>query len=91
MKYTSHEVNFTKGKKLKNKLKEYRTQARMTQDELAQKVRVSSRTIISLEKGQYNPSIMLAYRLSLIFCTNIEDIFCLKENKKVEDKKIESL
>ena len=76
---------------MKNRLKEYRVQAGLTQDDLAQRVRVTSRTIISLEKGQYNPSIMLAYRLSVIFGTNIEDIFCLKENKKLEDKDFEDL
>lgn len=63
----------------------------MTQKELADKVKVSSRTIISLEKGQYNPSILLAYRLSLIFDTTIENLFCLEENKEMEDKKYENL
>lgn len=63
----------------------------MTQKELADKVKVSSRTIISLEKEQYNPSILLAYRLSLIFDTTIENLFCLEENKEMEDKKYENL
>ena len=63
----------------------------MTQQELADKVKVSSRTIISLEKGQYNPSILLAYRLSLIFDTTIENLFCLEENKEMEDEKYENL
>lgn len=74
-----------------NKLKEYRLQEKMTQQELADKVNVSSRTIISLEKGKYNPSILLAYRLSIIFNTTIENLFCLKENKELEDKKYEML
>ncbi|WP_330389336.1 helix-turn-helix transcriptional regulator [Peptostreptococcus sp. D1] len=39
----------------------------ITQEELANKVGVTARTIISLEKGQYKPSIMLAYKLSLFF------------------------
>lgn len=77
--------------KLINKLKKYRTEAKITQEELARMVKVSSRTIISLEKGQYNPSILLAYRLSLIFNTSIEDLCCLKENKELEDKKYENL
>lgn len=63
----------------------------MTQDELAQMAKVSSRTIISLEKGQYNPSIMLAYRLALLFDTSIDEIFCLQENKELEDNKVENL
>lgn len=76
---------------MKNKLRDYRTQAKITQEELAKKVRVSSRTIISLEKGQYNPSIILSYRLALIFNTTIEELFCLEENKELEDKKYENL
>ncbi len=53
----------------------------MTQQELADLVNVSSRTIISLEKEKYNPSIMLAYRLALIFDTTVEELFCLKKIK----------
>lgn len=63
----------------------------MTQQELATKVRVSSRTIISLEKGQYNPSILLAYRIAILFHTTIEDLYCLEENKELEDKQYENL
>ena len=59
----------------------------MTQQELADLVNVSSRTIISLEKEKYNPSIMLSYRLALIFDTTVEELFCLKENKELEDSK----
>ena len=59
---------------MKNKIKEYRTNLKMTQQELAEKVKVSSRTIISLEKGQYNPSIMLAYRIAKVIETTIEEL-----------------
>lgn len=70
---------------LKNKLKEMRQQTNMTQQQLADMVHVSSRTIISLEKGQYNPSLMLAYRIAQVFHTTIEDLYCLQENKEKED------
>ena len=50
---------------MKTRVKELRTAAKMTQQQLADLVRVSSRTIISIEKEQYNPSLMLAYRRSL--------------------------
>ncbi|MDD3203231.1 MAG: helix-turn-helix transcriptional regulator [Pygmaiobacter massiliensis] len=70
---------------MKNKVKEYRQQYRLTQQEVADLVGVSSRTIISLEKGQYNPSLMLAYRLALLFHTSVEDLYCLAENKQAED------
>ncbi|MBU3093370.1 helix-turn-helix domain-containing protein [Clostridium sp. CF011] len=48
---------------------------------------VSSRTIISLEKGQYNPSIMLAYKIASVFNTTIK-LYCLKENLENEEKNI---
>ena len=46
---------------------------------------MTSRTIISLEKGKYNPSLMLVYRIAIVFNTTIEDLYCLKENKELED------
>ena len=48
---------------MKNKIKELRLEAGYTQKQLADLALVSSRTIISLETGQYNPSLLLAYRL----------------------------
>ena len=52
---------------MKNRIKELRLKHGITQQELADKVCVSSRTIISLEKQQYNPSVLLAYRISVGF------------------------
>ena len=71
---------------MKNRVKELRLAAGMTQQQLAELVHVSSRTIISLEKGQYNPSLLLAYRLALIFSTTVEELYCLQENKEEEDR-----
>ena len=74
---------------MKNLVRELRTQAGLTQQQLAEMVHVSSRTIISLEKGQYNPSLLLAYRLALVFGTTVEDLYCLAENKEQEDRENE--
>ena len=74
---------------LKTRVKELRIQAKMTQQQLADLVHVSSRTIISIEKEQYNPSLMLAYRMAEIFNVSIEDLCCLKENKELEEKQYE--
>lgn len=74
------------GGSMKNRVKEYRLNLGLTQQELADMVNVSSRTIISLEKRQYNPSLMLAYKLALVFNTNIEDLYCLEENYEEELK-----
>jgi putative transcriptional regulator len=51
----------------------------MTQEELAQRCRVSRQTIISLEKGKYDPSIHLAHRIATIFQHHIEDVFLFTE------------
>lgn len=74
---------------MKNKVKEMRTDAGLTQQQLADLVRVSARSIISIEKGQYSPSLMLAYRLAVVFGTTVEDLCCLRENKEREDRAFE--
>ena len=76
---------------MKNRVKELRTAAGMTQQQLADRVHVSSRTIISLEKEQYSPSLMLAYKLSLILDVSMEELYCLAENKRWEDQIYEDL
>ena len=76
---------------MKTKLKELRTQAKLTQQQLADLVQVSARSIISIEKEQYSPSLMLAYRLALVFGVAVEDLCCLEENLKLEDQKYEDL
>ncbi len=74
---------------VKNRVRELRTAAGLTQQQLAELVHVSSRTIISLEKGQYNPSLLLAYRMALVFGTTVEELYCLAENKELEDRQTE--
>ncbi len=66
---------------MKNRLEELRTQNGWTQQELADRVEVSRQTIISLEGGRYNPSILLAFRLARLFDTQIEDIFLYTEEQ----------
>lgn len=76
---------------LKTKVKEMRTVAKMTQQQLADIVHVSSRTIISIEKEQYSPSLMLAYRMAQVFGVSVEELCCLEENKELEDTAYENL
>ena len=76
---------------MKTKVKELRTAAKLTQRQLAEFVGVSSRTIISIEKEQYNPSLMLAYRMAEVFGVRVEELCCLKENKELENREYESL
>ena len=78
------------GGKMKTKVRELRTAAKMTQQELADLVHVSSRTIISIEKEQYNPSLMLAYRMAEVFGVSVEELCCLRENRELEDRQYEN-
>jgi putative transcriptional regulator len=60
---------------MKNRIKELRARAGLTQEDLAREVGVRRETIVFLEKGKYNPSLKLAYEISRIFGLKIEDIF----------------
>ncbi len=60
---------------LLTKLKEYRSQRNMKQEELAELVGVRRETIIRLEKGQYNPSLKLAMDLAKVFHVPVEELF----------------
>ncbi len=68
---------------MRNIVKELRLKYGVTQQELADKVCVSSRTIISLEKQKYNPSVLLAYKISSVFNLSIEEVFIFEEEDKV--------
>jgi len=67
---------------MKNRLEEFRIRNGWTQQELADRVEVSRQTIISLENGRYNPSILLAFRLANLFKLKIEDLFLYSEEEQ---------
>lgn len=69
---------------MQNRLNQYRSEQGWTQQDLADRVGVSRQTIISLEQGRYNPSILLAFKLAREFNLTIEDlfIFCDEENNE---------
>jgi putative transcriptional regulator len=60
-----------------------RAQKGWTQQELSDRVGVSRQTIISLERGRYNPSIQLAFRLARQFSVSIEDLFIYSEEEDI--------
>ena len=60
---------------MKNRLEELRKACGIRQEDVAQALGVSRQTVISLEKGKYNPSLALAFRLSRFFGLPIEEIF----------------
>lgn len=64
---------------MKNRIAELRRVRRVTQEELAEAVAVTRQTIISLENGRYNASLLLAHRLARYFDTTIEQLFLFEE------------
>ena len=60
---------------MKNRLEALRRERGVRQEDLAQALGVSRQTVISLEKGKYNPSLALAFRLARYFALPIEEIF----------------
>ena len=64
---------------MKNRLEELRKARGLRQEELAEALEVSRQTIGSLENGRYNPSILLAFKLSRYFGVPIEEIFIYEE------------
>ncbi len=60
-------------------LKRYRLQNEMTQIELANILGVTRQTVAAIEKAKYNPSLVLAYKISRVFGVRIEDIFQFEE------------
>jgi len=63
------------GDSISNKVYEYRVLARMSQQELAEKVGVSKQTIFVMEKGNYVPTLLLAFRIADFFNVDVNDIF----------------
>ena len=70
---------------MKTIIRELRKAAGLTQQQLADQVRVTVRTINSIERGEYNPSLVLAYKIARIFHTTVEEMCCLKENVDMEE------
>ena len=67
---------------MKNIIEQKRKERGMTQQQLAAALGVSRQTIISLENGKYNPSILLAHAIARLFSAQIEDIFLFEEDDK---------
>ncbi|WP_239257261.1 helix-turn-helix transcriptional regulator [Listeria ilorinensis] len=68
--------------KISNRLKELRESRHLSQGDLAQTMEVSRQTINAIERGKYNPSLELTFKIALYFQTNIEDIFYPEVNGK---------
>ena len=64
---------------MKNIIKDLRKEHRISQEELASAVRVTRQTIISLENGKYNASLLLAHEIAKYFGKIIEEVFIFEE------------
>lgn len=62
---------------MRNKLELYRKELGITQNQLAEELGVSRQTISSIENGKYNPSLVLAIKISRLINKDIEDIFII--------------
>jgi putative transcriptional regulator len=60
---------------MKTRIKEFRAKYNLTQEDLARKVGVRRETIVFLEQGKYNPSLLLAHRVAKALKTSIEELF----------------
>lgn len=60
---------------MRNTLPELRAAAGLTQSALAERLGVSRQTVISIERGRYDPSLPLAFRIARLFGRTIEEVF----------------
>ncbi len=60
-------------------LRKFREKKGLTQEQLAESVNVARQTILFLEKGQYNPSLRLASKISKVLGASIEDLFSFED------------
>ncbi len=70
---------------IKNRIKEYRARFDMKQEDLASKVGVRRETIGNLEKGKYNPSLVLAWNIAKVFGVTIEEVFMVEAENRDKD------
>ena len=66
---------------IQNRIREHRARLGISQEELARRVGVRRETIGNLEKGRYNPSLVLAWNIAKVFQTSIEEVFTVEEDQ----------
>jgi putative transcriptional regulator len=64
---------------IKTAIKELRARYNLTQDELADMVGVTRQTMLYLEKGKYNPSLVLAFRVAKALKSSIDEVFIIED------------
>lgn len=67
---------------MQTKIKVYRAMHNLTQEDLAKAIGVTRQTVIAMEKGKYNPSLHLAFKIAHYFKVKIEDVFSYDQNNE---------
>ena len=67
---------------MRNRIQELRKERKIRQEDLAEAVGVTRQTIISLENGRYNASLLLAHRIAAYFGLTIEEVFLFDEEEQ---------
>lgn len=67
---------------MRTRIRELREEYGLTQEALARKVDVTRQTILFMEKGKYNPSLRLAYRVARVFERPIEEVFSFEDEEE---------
>ena len=67
--------------KFKTKIKELRARYDLSQEDLAKRVGVRRETILYLEKGKYNPSLLLAHQIAVVLGSSIDELFIFEDAK----------
>lgn len=62
-----------------NNVQQFRKQQKITQEEFAEAIGVTRQTIISIEKGNYTPSVLLALKIAEYFNVPVGDVFSYKK------------
>jgi putative transcriptional regulator len=63
------------GRQMKNRIKVYRAMRDLTQESLAGGLGVTRQTVLAIEKGKYDPSLDLAFKIARFFGVSVEDVF----------------
>lgn len=66
--------------KLTTRMRELRARCSLTQEQLADLVNVRRETIVHLEQGRYNPSLILAYKIAKALKAPVEEVFTYEES-----------
>jgi putative transcriptional regulator len=67
---------------LRTRIRELREEHGLTQEALAREVDVTRQTILFMEKGKYNPSLRLAYKIARVFGRPVEEVFSFEDEEE---------